>query len=684
LHSIAKFADAEGPEELSGKIFGFYGERTKYGPPAPLMLPEKNAWEWNKKAKFVPGAIAWKTWLGQAGNEKKLWAPDAAAAVEKEMPRMIQVPARVAIYAMEAPRTAGELYEFINELTMDEESELENTDTEFVKQWLVAAGQKDSGVALELQTPVTQDETFREWAVHILNANLGPEEQAPTSPQEQGQQQHGADMHMAHAGVQQQLNMMAHLMVQQESNRQFNMEAGKKKSKTVYTKYTVARLLGWAGVTQYNMLPPIWNQFLESDDPDDHRDMLTERMKVWFEARGKRMPMGIYFTREQLKLITAAKFAPGGPVGILASADSGVTNLGCLPRSYAEIQAIKKYEAAADEARNNLTLRDVQKEQKGQPIVPPSTHAALLSNIEVTCAMVHSLVGKNDLYNKLLQIYVVLSSEYTEALSENFNGELCRDYSWAIMEEMCAFFNQRSAPEEFMRGCMVLFPTSTMSEVITQMRYVKPCKRRTYPVEWRILDNKEAQTRSLLQSYNSRGGGAGTTGGNGFGGASGGGGTGGALVGAGGSGRSAGGNQAQRGSGENQGGGGENNTQHIHPMIAKVMAPLWKAVGHSLLINDILAAAGIRRTDLPTWRPAMQGDRNMLCYNFVCGVCRFGNRCTFQHVLGATLGDGFANEFAQKVKIGVDYLAKNPPVGAQGGAKAGAAGGSPKKRSRQE
>jgi hypothetical protein len=79
------------------------------------------------------------------------------------------------------------------------------------------------------------------------------------------------------------------------------------------------------------MLPPIWNQFLESDEPDDHRDMLKARMKAWFQARGKRMPMGIFFTREQLKLITVAKFAPGGPVGILASADSGVINLVCLP-----------------------------------------------------------------------------------------------------------------------------------------------------------------------------------------------------------------------------------------------------------------------------------------------------------------------------------------------------------------
>jgi hypothetical protein len=52
------------------------------------------------------------------------------------------------------------------------------------------------------------------------------------------------DMHLAQAGVQQQLNVMAHLMVQQESNRQFNMEAGRKKAKTVYSKYCVARLLG--------------------------------------------------------------------------------------------------------------------------------------------------------------------------------------------------------------------------------------------------------------------------------------------------------------------------------------------------------------------------------------------------------------------------------------------------------
>jgi hypothetical protein len=77
--------------------------------------------------------------------------------------------------------------------------------------------------------------------MHILRANLGPEEQVPASPQEQGRQQHVTDMHLAQAGVQQQLNVMAHLMVQQESNRQFNMEAGRKKAKTGYSKYCVAR-----------------------------------------------------------------------------------------------------------------------------------------------------------------------------------------------------------------------------------------------------------------------------------------------------------------------------------------------------------------------------------------------------------------------------------------------------------
>jgi hypothetical protein len=276
-------------------------------------------------------------------------------------------------------------------------------------------------------------------------------------------------------------------------------------------------------------------------------------------------------------------------------------------------------------------------------------------------------------YKKLLNVFMVLSAEYTEALESNFMGELCRDYSWAIMEEMCAFFNQKTSPQQYMAGGMVMFPTSTMSEVIMQIRYVKPCKRRTYPVEWRILDNKEAQQRNLLQNFNSRGAGGGVNGGGSFGGSPAGG-------------NSGGGREFHRGGGASQGGGGDTALKHVHPMIAKVMAPLWKASGPSLLINDILGAAGIRRTDLPVWRPSMQGDKNMLCYNFCCGVCRFGQRCTFHHVPGETLGDGFAGEFAQRVKPGVEYLAKNPTIagGAQVGGKGGNEGGSPKKRPRQE
>ena len=41
LHSVSKFADAEGPPELSGRVIGFHGERTRFGPPQPVVLPDK-------------------------------------------------------------------------------------------------------------------------------------------------------------------------------------------------------------------------------------------------------------------------------------------------------------------------------------------------------------------------------------------------------------------------------------------------------------------------------------------------------------------------------------------------------------------------------------------------------------------------------------------------------------------
>jgi hypothetical protein len=64
---------------------------------------------------------------------------------------------------------------------------------------------------------------------------------------------------------------------------------------------------------------------LESEDHNDHQGMLESKMEAWFRRKGKAVPKGIYFTKEQMKHITSIKFSPGGAIGVLETAANGVS-----------------------------------------------------------------------------------------------------------------------------------------------------------------------------------------------------------------------------------------------------------------------------------------------------------------------------------------------------------------------
>lgn len=145
LHSLARFANADGPDELTGHIIGFHGDRTQRGPPMLVVLLAQKAWQWTKKVKVVNDAVNWATFVQQPGNERKLWTP-TVTATEVELPAMLQLPAIVAKYAMSGSRTAKQVFDL--ELVLAEGNELVNDDVKFVKTWLMAAGQKDSGLTI--------------------------------------------------------------------------------------------------------------------------------------------------------------------------------------------------------------------------------------------------------------------------------------------------------------------------------------------------------------------------------------------------------------------------------------------------------------------------------------------------------------------------------------------------------
>jgi hypothetical protein len=373
---------------------------------------------------------------------------------------MLQVPAVVAKFLLEGSRTAKEVYDFVSELTLEADAVLTIPDVDFIKTWLLVAGQYDSSgsntcpkIALDLQPIITQNEVFHEWAEGVRISNIGAadaQKHQGTPPQQEQQQQQATALQQQQLGMAHQLGLLLQYMAQQEACRQ-QSTAEKPKKGATWTKFKVARLCGLAELERYCDLPPIWNESLESNDPDDHHTMLMSRMEAWYRQERRKMPKGLYFTKEQMKQIVATKFLPGGAIGVPSTAMEGLSNL-TLPRSISAIHDQQRLESLLEEAKGNLTLKEIQHKDKGLQRQPPSMTEELTANTEATCALIHSLLGENDLCTKLYSIFMVLNGDYIESMKGTFKPDLIRDWFWAIFEEMREFFNASMTPGDFFDG----------------------------------------------------------------------------------------------------------------------------------------------------------------------------------------------------------------------------------------
>jgi hypothetical protein len=189
-----------------------------------------------------------------------------------------------------------------------------------------------------------------------------------------------------------------------------------------------------------------------------------------------------------------------------------------------------------------------------------------------------------------------------------------------------------------------------LNTLTQRLKYGEKIGRITYPPEWQLLDEKELRERRMAEQIctgNPRVGGGDYQGGLG------------GFLGD----RDGDSSGKQRGTpGGRPGGSTVEATKHVHPKIAQVMRPVWAVHGPMVKLDYVLTTANVRREELPVWRPAIKGKRNMLCYGNVFGKCRFGRMCIFQHLNGKDLNDGFAAECTTKIKPGADYLAKQWPT----------------------
>jgi hypothetical protein len=358
---------------------------------------------------------------------------------------------------------------------------------------------------------------------------------------------------------------------------------------------------------------------------------------------GIKLDTGFWLTKDQVKDIVELNFSPGGVIGLLSNADSGFSNLGCLPRTFAEIAAIKQFEAKEEQAKDNMTITDLNKKEMARgKRVPPTSWDGLQRNVGTTLGMVAITCGeRSNIYAKLHEVHMVLQGGYVSAIEGwAYTAQKCRQYTWALYEAIREYFGVELTPEKFgPRVQFVNYPRLLVDNLIEKMREGDLMYKATYPAAWRTLDAGGTTTTQTDSKGGAQVSMQTTTRG-----------TGGYLG-------QQGESKEREGKWSNTKGGQAGGVEHVHPKIAKMMKPVWEKHGKKIGISSLTGAAGISNRQLPYIRQYMEADgRNCLCYTHLVGECHWAKECGFIHVPEKELEDPFVDELVTKLTPGANYM----------------------------
>jgi hypothetical protein len=90
---------------------------------------------------------------------------------------------------------------------------------------------------------------------------------------------------------------------------------------------------------------------------------------------------------------------------------------------------------------------------------------------------------KSGLFGKLHMLYKVLNSREVFGLRNAFCPIKCKQYTWAIYDDMGSFFSQRMKPTDFQKHS-ITFPMLLMDSLLEQARFALEVQRVNFPVAW--------------------------------------------------------------------------------------------------------------------------------------------------------------------------------------------------------
>jgi hypothetical protein len=306
-----------------------------------------------------------------------------------------------------------------------------------------------------------------------------------------------------------------------------------------------------------------------------------------------RLIEAFFLPEEVVKDIMKVRPNPFGTVGTAETSDHGVSNLVLLPRRNEEIEKMMLQEKAAEDSKATRTLRDAEKLAKNDTRAPPRNYYTLKLNVGSTVVFLGVVYGqKSSLYLKMKMLWNILNSREVYGLHDAYTPLKCRQYVWAVYDDMRSFFAQRMQPSDFQKH-IPTYPTSLLDSIFEQAQFALEVNRVNFPVAW--LEKKPEPTNRYTGTYESQGSGPmsflspyAAVQGN---------------------------DQEMYCSPTGE------NFEHMHHK---------KFQGRSM-IHEIMTQAKIGWHDMPKLQATINKEtgKDELCWNWLLGTCRFGSKCNF-------------------------------------------------------
>jgi hypothetical protein len=697
MHSPAAFhaRGASGP--LKGKDIGFVGDRTDFSSPAPIVLQPEKPWKWIT-IKAVTTLAELETFYANPHNTGRFFTPPADATLERiTIPRILMLPSNLLHFCAGHNRTPLDLLQEVGRimtvLTPDPNTPGAFTmqDYDLVHNWCCGALHLDKNesslVSYDIQAAVGND-IFNRWAKARLDATLGPihpiltlhsqpaqafprqpTNHRPTATRQTTTPAPPPDPASPTAPIPRHTNTdLTNLAALAAEFGKGVMAAlgqpgagaaaalGANTDKREYDEFQKAMLQGFAHTPTAAGLPHIWALFCQTKSLDTHRLHIKEAMSLWARNNGVTINRGVYFTKPAIEDIVNLRFNPGGSAAYYATAEKGISILLCRSRPGEDRESARQHELAEELSSTNRSLSEAMSLTKSAPRPAPDTYTDLKASVGTFCALIWALFGDGcEYFRKLFQVYLCLDSDRACEDWANFTPLLCRQITWAIIDDGREYFSQTMLPERFQvpPGTHIRYPCSSLEELIRPIRTQSPILRANFPTQWLPRAGADGSTNTVARQM------AATT-------------TGswslgsvvtplGTVT------------TSQSRSGQSTASvassitnattqprerGGTTRSRdiradNVHDMIKQNFAPHYQRFGQ-LQLTRLMMLAGVKWPEMPKLDKYISGSKNNLCYNYVLGRCT-SRYCTHKagHAPASDITTAFAHEICNLLLPGL-------------------------------